>query len=236
METKHYDRRLWFGIGVVLVGLLVLANNFGLLEYQFRRYFFRWEAILIFFGLIFLFGHRNKSTGIILLAIGGIFYLRDIIGWHFNFWQLFLPSLLILIGILIIFRHRLDSDWHNRATQSNEDTIDELAVFGGGDRIVMSQHFKGGKVTTIFGGLNFDMLRAKLAPGINYIDVFCVFGGMKILVPEEWNIKIKVLTIFGDFSEKQRYIKSGSKPDKETVLIIKGTVIFGGGELKRYPD
>jgi len=236
METRHYDRRLWLGIGVVLVGLFFLADNFGILDYQIHRYFFRWEVILIVLGLFFMLGHRNKSTGIILLVIGGFFYLRDFLHWHVNFWQLFWPSLLILIGVLIIFRHRLDRDRHGRTVVSNGDVLDEMAIFGGGDRVITSQQFKGGRVTTIFGGLNFDMLRAKLAPGKNYIDVFCVFGGMKIMAPEDWTIKIQVVSVFGGFGEKHRYIKPGATSEQETQLIIKGTVIFGGGEIKRYLD
>ncbi|MBN2482204.1 MAG: hypothetical protein JXB19_10710 [Bacteroidales bacterium] len=236
METKPYDRRLWLGIGVVLIGLFFLADNFGLLDYQIRRYFFRWEVLLMIIGLVFVLGQRSKTTGIILLVIGGVFYMRDFLHWHFNFWQLFWPSLLIFIGVLIIFRHKIDKDWHDRTIISDDDIIDELAFFGGGDRIVKSQHFKGGKVTTVFGGLNYDMFRAKLAPGKNYIDVFCLFGGMKIMAPEDWNIKIRVVSIFGGFSEKQRYIKQEGATDEGTQLIIKGTVIFGGGEIKRYPD
>lgn len=236
METKPYDRRLWLGIAIVLAGLFFLADNFGILDYQIRRYFFRWEMILIILGLVFMMSHRNKTTGIILLVVGGVLYLRDFVHWHFSFWQLFWPALLILVGIMIIFRHKIDSDWHSRTSASDDDIIDELAFFGGGDRIVKSQQFKGGKVTTVFGGLNYDMFRAKLAPGKNFIDVFCLFGGMKIYAPENWNIKIRVVSVFGGFSEKQRYIKPETAADDETQLIIKGTVIFGGGEIKRYPD
>lgn len=236
METKHYDRRLWIGIIIVLAGLFFLADNFGVLDYEFHRYLFRWEVLLMALGLVFLLGDRNKTTGIILLAIGGAFYLRDFLHWHFNFWQLFWPSLLILIGVLIIFRHRLDRDWHDRTIVSNGDVVDEMAIFGGGDRIINSQQFKGGRVTTVFGGLNFDMLRARLAPGKNYIDVLCIFGGMKIMAPEDWTIKVQVVSVFGGFGEKHRYVKRETSSEQETQLIIKGTVIFGGGEIKRYLD
>lgn len=236
METRHYDKRLWLGIIIVLAGLFFLANNFGMLDYQLRRYLFRWEVLLMGLGLVFLLGDRNKTTGIILLLVGGVFYLKDFLHWHFNFWQLFWPSLLIFIGVMIIFRHRLDRDWHDRKVVSNGDILDEMAIFGGGDRVITSQQFKGGRVTTVFGGLNFDMLRAKLNPGKNYIDVFSVFGGMKLMVPEDWTVKVQVVSIFGGFGEKHRYIKRDVASGEETQLIIKGTVIFGGGEIKRYLD
>jgi hypothetical protein len=102
--------------------------------------------------------------------------------------------------------------------------------------VVTSQQFQGGKVTAIFGGLNYNMLKAKLAPGENYLDVFCLFGGMKLVVPEGWTVKIRVMSLFGGFSDKQRFRMPELKMDQDAQLIIKGTVIFGGGEIKSYFD
>lgn len=234
-ETKHRDNRLILGIGIVLVGLLFLANNFGWLDYEIRRYLFRWEVVLIVLGLIMLAGRSNKTTGVILLFIGGAFYLRDLMGFDFTFWEVFWPSLLILAGLLIIFRHRIDRS-ADQSLLNDENSIDEIAVFGGGDRVVTSQHFQGGKVTTIFGGLNYNMLKAKLAPGENVIDVFCLFGGMKIIVPESWTVKIRVMSIFGGFSDKHRFKIPETNVDQGAYLIIRGTAIFGGGEIKSYFD
>lgn len=135
----------------------------------------------------------------------------------------------------MIFRHRIDQS-PNRRLLSDEHIIDEIALFGGGDRVVTSQQFQGGKVTTIFGGLNYNMLKAKLAPGDNVIDVFCLFGGMKLIVPEGWPVKIRVMSIFGGFSDKHRYRVPETNLDQNAQLIIRGTAIFGGGEIKSYFD
>ena len=86
----------------------------------------------------------------------------------------------------------------------------------------------------IFGGSNFNMTRAKLAPGKNYIDVFVVFGGMKFVVPEDWNIKIEVVSIFGGMSDKHRTHIPEGMSHSEGQLIIKGFVLFGGGEIKSF--
>lgn len=234
-EQRHGDRRLWLGVGIILVGLLFLADNFNFLTYELREYVFRWEVFLMALGILFISGRGKRSTGIILLVIGGIFYLRDFLNLDFNFWQIFWPGILILAGVMIIFRHQFDScSGSTRIT--GENVIDEVALFGGGDRVVNSQQFQGGKVTTVFGGLNYNMLKAKLAPGENYIDVFCLFGGMKLIVPEGWNVKIRVLSLFGGFSDKHRYKMPEAGSDQTSTLIIKGTVIFGGGEIKSYFD
>lgn len=235
-DHRQGDHRILLGIGILLAGLLFLANNFGILDYELRRYVFRWEVILMVLGVIFILGRGNRSTGIILLVIGGAFYLRDFLHYDFNFWQIFWPGILILAGLMIIFRHQLDRGHGLNKTVSGEHIIDEVAVFGGGDRVVTSQQFQGGKVTTIFGGLNYDMMKAKLAPGENYLDVFCLFGGMKLIVPEGWTVKIRVMSLFGGFGEKLRYKLPETGVEQGSQLIIKGTVIFGGGEIKRYFD
>ena len=108
MEKRNYDQRLWLGIGAIILGILFLASNFHILDYSIRRYIFRWEVLLMFLGVVFFFGRRKRSTGIILFFIGAIFYLRDYFAYSFTFWQIFWPGVLIFAGLMIIFRHRLD--------------------------------------------------------------------------------------------------------------------------------
>lgn len=236
-SDRHSDKRLWMGIAIILLGVVLLGNNLNFLSYDIRRYLLTWENILILLGLVFFFGKGNRTTGILLFVIGVIFYMKNVLNLiDFNFWSLFWPGLLILMGILMIFRHQLDGSTEKKSTADNEDIIDEIAVFGGGDRLVASQNFQGGKVTTIFGGLNFNMLQAKMAPGDNVLDVFSLFGGMKLIVPEGWNVKIQVFSLFGGFSDKHRFRLSNNTPDQGSQLIIKGTVFFGGGEIKSYFD
>lgn len=237
MENNQVDRRIWLGIGAIILGLVFLANNFGIIDYEIRRYIFRWEMVLIVIGLFFILGPSGRrSTGIILLAIGGIFLLRDFMQFHFSFWQVFWPSLLILAGVMVLFRHRIDRDWKKKPDARYDHMIDEMVFFGGGDRSVNSQQFEGGRVTTIFGGMNYNLLKAKLAPGDNYLDVFCLFGGIKLVIPDNWNVKIDVLPIFGGFGDKQRYKSPEAASEGNSRLIIKGTVIFGGGEIKNHLD
>ncbi len=233
MENRKTDKQLIVGVVILLIGAALLANNFGLFSYEIHRYLFRWEVILMAIGIIFIAGREHRGTGFIMLAIGGIFYLRDFFDFHYNFWQIFWPGMLILAGIMILFRGRSGSTSHDYENLG-DDTIDDLAIFGGGDRIVTSQNFRGGKITAIFGGSNFSMNRARLAPGKNYIDVFAMFGGTKLVVPEDWEIKITVVSIFGGFSDKHRTLPVESTYDKGTMLIIRGFVLFGGGEIKSF--
>jgi predicted membrane protein len=160
--------------------------------------------------------------------------MRDFFNLNFNFWQIFWPAMLIVAGVLIIFRKKIDHPNCEKKSLSDEDTIDEVAVFGGAEKTIMSQNFKGGRILAIFGGSTFNLSRAKLAPGKNYIEVLAIFGGMKLIVPEDWNIRISAISVFGGFTDKHRIqpYSNGGLPQSE--LIIKGTVVFGGGEIKAF--
>jgi len=235
MEKERIDKRLLLGIFIILAGILLLAKNFGFFGPMLHRYIFRWEMILIVLGLVFTINQGNRTTGIILLFVGSAFYIRDIFHLNFNFWQLFLPALLILSGIMIMFRNKIDRFWARSPLTDEENQIDATDIFGGGDRIMRSHHFKGGRITAVFGGSTFDMLKAKLEPGTNVIDVFCLFGGTKLIIPDDWNVKIRVISIFGGFSDK-RHIMAETRINEETQLVITGLAMFGGGDIKSYPD
>jgi predicted membrane protein len=235
MEKERMDKRLWLGIIILLAGLLLMAKNFGLLYYPLDHYIFRWEMILIVLGLVFIINNSNRTTGIILLFIGLAFYVNHTFHLHYNFWQLFLPAMLILTGVLVMFRDKIDRYRGKIIISDEENMIDDTAIFGGGDRIIRSQHFKGGRITAVFGGSRFDMLKTKLEPGKNVIDVFCLFGGTNLVIPDDWNIKIRTMSIFGGFGDKRR-VATGTQSNEETQLIITGLVIFGGGEIKSYMD
>jgi predicted membrane protein len=239
METQHTDKRLMAGVVIILAGLLVLAGNFFIdkesLLYQ-RLY--TWEMIIIGVGLIALVVSENKGTGIMLIAIGGALYLyRHYFRGRFedvNFWHVFIPAILIIVGLLLIFRRKGIRMGDDRLVESGDDYLDDVAIFGGGDKIISSSNFKGGRVTAIFGGSNLDMKNVKLAEGTQYIDILAIFGGMSLLVPEDWDIKVQVVSIFGGFSDKHRITRAEEQKDNKKRLIIKGLAIFGGGDIKSF--
>ena len=233
MEQNQTSKRFLIGFIVLAAGLGILLSNLGILNYEIKHYLLRWEVILIALGLIFILSHDSKGFGIVLLLVGSAFYVRDFFNLHFNFWQIFWPAMLILLGILMLFRRKFDHPhFEKKNMSSSDDIIDEVAVFGGGSRTIVSQNFQGGKILAIFGGSDFNLLRARMAPGQNCIEVLAVFGGLKLIVPEDWNVRISAFSIFGGFSDKHRIQPRESSSQPESELIIKGFVIFGGGEIR----
>ena len=146
------------------------------------------------------------------------------------------PLLLVLVGVYIIFgrkgnfRHSIESTDAGQSKNSN-DYVESISIFGGSSKIVNSDNFKGGNIVSIFGGSEINLTNSKLAEGENNIEITAVFGGTTLIVPSDWNVELDVLPIFGGFGDKR--MKDPNKKIQEgKKLLIKGIVLFGGGEIK----
>jgi hypothetical protein len=108
--------------------------------------------------------------------------------------------------------------------------LNEFAIMGGGDRIVRSQDFRGGEVTAIMGGFGIDLRGAVIAGDSATVNVFTLWGGVDLKVPEEWNISISGVPILGVFTNNARAFRQGDAAAK--TLFVKGVAIMGGVEVK----
>lgn len=234
MVQKSTDKRLLVGIIIILIGAAILISNFTPYTYEIRRYFLRWEMLLIGIGLLTLFTNQNKGFSIVLIVIGGIFYFKDIIDTssQIDFWKLFWASMLIVIGLVIMFHHRTHGRFHHY-NKSTIDVLDEVTVFGGSEKMIHSENFKGGKLTSIFGGQKLIFTKAKLSEGQNILELFAIFGGFELIIPEDWDVKVKITPIFGGFVDKRISNPQSTQTSNKELMIV-GTVVFGGGEIKSF--
>lgn len=128
-----------------------------------------------------------------------------------------------------------DGERNKSTAFSDTEYLDDVAIFSGSTKKINTNNFRGGRMTAIFGGSEVNLTRSRLAPGKNYLHVFFMFGGSEIVVPSDWNVVLEATPIFGGFSD-ERYVSSQlqSGEGSDSVLIIKGLVVFGGAELKSY--
>ena len=229
MTENNDSKRVWLGIIFFILGGVLLLDNLNIFYFSLPHYIFSWKFILILLGLYFIFGRDKKGPGVILLTIGTVFMLEDILWWlHFDFWDLFFPGILIFLGVALVMRKSIN----NKPPDANDlDYVDDMAVFGGGEKKITSQNFKGGKITAVFGGSKINLHQADISDGQSELDILAMFGGTDITVPPDWTVKTEVTAVFGGFSDKrQTALNVVHNPDK--VLTIKGIVLFGGGEVK----
>ena len=241
---RSKSRTMFFALLVIFAGVLFLLNGIGVLPYEFRRIFLNWQMLLIVIGVYNLFSPQHKTSGMVLIAVGGIFLFNKFFPFSFSVWNLVWPSVMIVVGIAILLKHNRKREAWNNIYNNEEapsdpagggfpDTIDEVSIFSGSEKTITSRNFKGGKITSIFGGSEINLTQAQLSQGNNVLDMFCMFGGSTFIVPSDWEVNIDVTAIFGGFSDK-RYKRKDLVTDNTKQLNITGLVIFGGGEIKSY--
>jgi len=224
------------GVLVIAAGLLLLARNTGFLDPSVSRILFSWEMLLIAIGIVNIFWRQSMWSGIILIGIGGFFLLVNFYHMPFSTWQLFLPALIILVGLKMIFgSSRLEKGMFRQPmfnhSVGSEDFFEDIAIFGGGERKIVTPNFKGGRMVAMFGGSKMDLTHCNIAPGDRpMVEVVSIFGGSGLVVPSDWNVKVEVFNIFGGYVDK----RISSQVDYNKTLIIKGVTIFGGGEVKSF--
>ena len=223
------------GILLLAAGIFLMLQVWEILPWVFPDWFLTWKMLLVVLGIFFMITEKNKTTGILLFLIGSVFVTGDI--FNMKFWEVVrfvIPLILIIAGVSILMRKQVfkPKEFNIPEGADVNDFINETNILGGGEKKYNSQNFRGGQMTAIFGGSEIDFRHAKLAPGINGIDLLCIFGGTSIKVPEDWEVIVDVTAIFGGFSDERMLEKKDTSEKSEKVLYLKGLVLFGGGEIK----
>ena len=243
MSTENRSRTLFFAVIVIAAGALLLLRGLGALPWEFSRIVLSWQMLLIAIGFFNIFSNQHKVSGYILVGIGGFFMIDKLFYLNVGFWQVAWPLVLIGIGIAILLNHNKKSGRgfrYNHFNSGNRDSIDdegeyidEVTIFSGTEKTITSKNFRGGKITSIFGGTEINLTQADLSPDLNEIELVSIFGGSTLVVPPHWDVKVDVTAVFGGFTDK-RYKRPDIEKDNTKVLRVQGVVIFGGGEIKSF--
>lgn len=232
------SRKLAFGVIIMAAGFLLLGFNLNFLPYTWKEIFFSWQMLLIAIGVISIFSRDSWVPGVILITIGSFFLLPKLFFLPHNFMHYFWPLILIIAGVVILLRryprhhrpHVSGQNVYERTT--GEGVIMEDVVFGSSKQRITSQEFKGGKVSCVFAGAEIDLTQAQLAVGIHELELNAVFAGITVILPVDWKVEMKMSSVLGGFADKRTFLKES--PDPSKVLVIKGSAVFGGGEIRSY--
>lgn len=236
IHSKH--SAIWTGLFILLIGVAALLK--ASIPF-FPDWVFSWQMLLVALGLFI--GVRHGFRGVawfILMLIGGIFLLNEFYP-EFSLRRYIWPFALIAVGMFIIMRPR--NRWRSKSISadasteagtgfSKEDFVESTSIFGGAKKIIISKNFKGGDLVNIFGGTELDLSQADFT-GTAVIELTTIFGGTKLLVPSNWSISSEgAVTIFGGIEDKRRMHATTESAGK--TLVIRGTVIFGGIDIKSF--
>lgn len=225
------------GVFLIGMGLVFLLDRLNVIPNQWRHIIISWQALLIFIGFINIFKNHARLPGVILVLVGSAFIVPEIVHVPFQTKQLIWPLVLIIVGIAIVFKTRNFKSPHvfnpNQDATTSSEKIDEVAIFGGGKRVITTQNLKGGNITAIFGGLEIDLSDAEIDGDSVIIEVAAIFGGVTVIVKPEWDVQVQVASVFGGFTDKRKMYKNQNQEGAKQ-LILKGAAIFGGGEVKSF--
>lgn len=248
MENRGYDLRnnndrFYTGIILILVGGAILLKRIGV---AIPNYLYDWSAIMILIGLVSGLKVKFRGVSWIIITAIGIFFMLDEVIKDVQIRPYIWPALIIGIGLVFIFKPKVtslsqdpllgfkakknpeDKDYD----ASTEDRIDSTSVFGEVKKMVTSKNFKGGEIVCFMGGSQINLTQADIQ-GPVFLEITIVFGGAKLVVPPNWEIRSETVAVFAGIEDK-RNLLPGSRFDPDKVLIISGTSVFGGIEIKSY--
>jgi predicted membrane protein len=244
-EKRHRKGRVIGGIALIVAGVLYWFKRAGVLDFPY--WLFSWQMLLIVIGVINGIKHDFKNaTWLILISIGGIFLVADFIpGLNIRFYTL--PLILIMIGIIFIvkpknkyhyyqrYKYR-KGKWNTDSCAAEMNTTDEYLnvnnVFGGVKKNIITKNFKGGEINNVFAGCEINLMQSDIQNEA-VIDINNTFAGLSIIVPNHWQIRTDISTVLGGVDDQRGMMKVNPAIDSKT-LVLKGSVICGGIEIKSY--
>jgi predicted membrane protein len=230
-ETKApspFSPKLVLGVAIIVAGLVLTLDNLGLIEAH--TIFKLWPLVLVAMGIAKL---RQEGSGGGMggwfLVLGGTFLLLFTFA-RGHLAEALAPMLVVAVGILIVVKALKQHRGLAPELARSGDYLQGTAIFGGFKRRIQTQTFKGGELTAIFGGYEVDLRQAALEAGQARIDVFVLFGGGEIRVPEGWEISNRATAVFGALNDSTHHGPSPSEGRPH--LVVTGLILFGGTELK----
>lgn len=258
VNRNNGGNRFWSGLLLLAAGGLLMARQLGA---DVPNWLFSWHVLLIAIGLMISFKSGFKNAGgLIMILIGVAFMLNDLIP-DAHMQDFIWPGILMLAGIVFIlrpsthsrsckrdrwndlkndsysndsnepFQHNLTTSKIEATTEEDGEVIDVNAVFGSINKLILSKNFKGGEINAFMGGSEINLLQADIKHPIE-LEINNVFGGTKLIVPGNWNVKNKIAAVFGGVEDKRN--PNISSPDPNKIIVLKGACVFGGIEIRNF--
>ena len=249
--------------GRIVGGLFLLGIGVVLLLQQMHVFFpfwlFSWPVILIAVGIFLGLSQGFRGPAWLILIFIGCIFLFDRIVPEYALRRYLWPVAIIIIGAVLILkprrsggdhwrspgfddqqRHSQGNPMHAEPTQhyaANEssfdasDYLDSTSIFGGIRKVILSKNFKGGEAVSVFGGNEIDLSKADIS-GTVQLELTQICGGTKLIVPNHWNIRSEMVALLGGIEDKRQV--DSSKVDQSKTLVLRGTSILGGIEIRNY--
>lgn len=228
------------GVLVLLGGAVFLADGLGILDAH--SGWAMWPVAVILLGGVVALqpGTDNRVTGMIVV-IAGIWLLFNAVGiWSYSFWDTW-PLLLILLGAWMFYR---TTELRRRAGGADgydlpitgAEHVGALVFLSQIHRRTAGQRLRTGEVIAIAGDCWFDFSDAARGAGPIVVDVLAIAGRVRITVPDDWVVRLRVLAVLGRMADGRDDDAERAEPEVAAPgggvegpvdLLIQGTAILG---------
>lgn len=224
--------RILVGLVLITLGVLLGLERSGAIG-DFNVWSL-WPLVIVAFGVSMLLSDRATRIGGLIVTGVGVVLLGQSLGlFSGNVWGIFAALVLVGLGLLILlgrdlpFVEVIHSSDHAGGEASGEDWVSLSTVFGDRDVASAATAFRGGTMTVVFGDIDLDLSRARLAPEGAAIDVTSLFGDADIVVPPGWDVRVQRTEILGDVKDRTTPPADPAGPR----LTIRATAILGDVEV-----
>lgn len=242
---------LW-GLVFILIGIGFLGNI--LWGWNFELFFDGWWTLFIIVPCGISLVQRGSRIGnLIGLCIGVLLLLSETYKMY-NFGQMIIPAIFIIIGINVIFKNSgyysqdgsntytsnkinaEDNDSEEEGTKRtyHKDSSYQQSNYAGNQATsVLSSKvidfsnrlFDGITLNSVLGAITLDLRNAEIKDGA-YIDIAAVLGGVDIVVPADVEVRVEQVPILGGVSNKPHMTNCAA------TIYINATCILGGVTIK----
>ena len=120
------------------------------------------------------------------------------------------------------------ASWSSAASPATDSADTIVTLFSGVERKGRWRARRNVSVLTMFGGTDIDLTQAQFDADVCEINIFCLFGGVDIRVPEGVAVENRVTAIFGGAEATHPTEHQPGAPR----VVVKGFVGFGGVEVR----
>lgn len=220
MKLKYF-----FGFVLIVFGALLLLQNIKIIPgFSLWSYFL--PIVLMGIGIVNTINTRKANTiNIFLIIVGGIL-LFDALGllYGVRIRSIILPLVIIFIGFKLI---NAGGGRFIKPAGYAGNRINAFSLFSISQKKYVSDNFHTGEATALFGECVLDISESHTTLSNCYLEANAVFGSIKIIVPADWHVSVKVTPFFGGCENRTAY-----PANPKTTLTVTGNAIFGGIQIK----
>ena len=245
--------QLIIGLLIIFVGVVFTLDELGFSPaLNYLRY---WPTAIIVIGVVKMLQAREGGgafVGLLCTLVGAWLQAEELGIINIRLWQIW-PLALVLFGGYLVWQGLLGreplrrspadstgfppsdrvatppSEWVAPPARGSEPNakLSLMAILGGITRGNNSRSFRGADLLAIMGGIQLDLRQAAIH-GEAVIDVFVMWGGIEIRVPEDWTVVSKIVPLMAGVEDKTR------PPQGATThyLTLRGFALMGGVEIK----